>query len=33
VAIRARSVGDTVQLTYIRNGITSTASVTLTAGK
>jgi putative serine protease PepD len=33
VAIRARSVGDKAVLTYIRNGVTSTATVTLQAGK
>lgn len=33
VAIRAKSVGDKVQLTYIRNGVTATTTVTLTAGK
>ena len=33
VSIRAKSVGDKVQLTYIRNGVTATTTVTLTAGK
>ena len=33
VAIRARSVGDKAVLTFIRNGVTSTATVTLQAGK
>jgi putative serine protease PepD len=33
VAIRAKSVGDKVPLTYIRNGVTATTTVTLTAGK
>lgn len=33
VAIRSKSVGDTVKLTYIRNGVTATTSVILTAGK
>ena len=33
VAIRAKSVGDKVQLTYIRNSVTATTTVTLTAGK
>jgi putative serine protease PepD len=33
VAIRAKSVGDKAVLTYIRNGVTSTTSVTLQAGK
>jgi putative serine protease PepD len=33
VAIRSKSVGDKVQLTYIRNGVTATTTVTLTAGK
>ncbi len=33
VAIRAKSVGDKAVLTYIRNGVTSTATVTLQAGK
>lgn len=33
VAIRAKSVGDTVQLTYTRNGVSESATVTLTAGK
>ena len=33
VAIRAKSVGDKVVLTYIRNEVTGTATVTLKAGK
>ena len=33
VAIRARSVGDKAVITYIRGGITATATVTLQAGK
>ena len=33
VAIRAKSVGDKAVLTYIRGGVTSTATVTLQAGK
>jgi putative serine protease PepD len=33
VAIRAKSVGDKAILTYIRGGVTSTATVTLQAGK
>jgi putative serine protease PepD len=33
VAIRAKSVGDKAALTYTRNGVTSTATVTLQAGK
>jgi putative serine protease PepD len=33
VAIRAKSVGDKVVLTYIRNEVTATATVTLKAGK
>ena len=33
VAIRAKSVGDKVVLTYIRNKVTATATVTLKAGK
>ena len=33
VAIRAKSVGDKVELTYSRNGVSASASVILTAGK
>jgi putative serine protease PepD len=33
VAIRAKSVGDKVELTYTRNGLSATASVVLNAGK
>jgi putative serine protease PepD len=33
VAIRAKNVGDKTVLTYIRNSVTSTATVTLQAGK
>lgn len=33
VAIRSKSVGDKVELTYIRNDVTATTTVTLTAGK
>ena len=33
VAIRSKNVGDKVILTYIRNKVTSTATVTLQAGK
>jgi putative serine protease PepD len=33
VAIRARSVGDKAVITYVRGGITATATVTLQAGK
>ena len=33
VAIRAKSVGDKVELTYTRNGVVSTATVTLNAGE
>jgi putative serine protease PepD len=33
VAIRAKSVGEKVEISYTRNGSTITATVTLTAGK
>jgi putative serine protease PepD len=33
VAIRAKSVGDKVELTYTRNGVSATATVVLNAGK
>jgi putative serine protease PepD len=33
VAIRAKNVGDKVELTYTRNGVSATASVVLNAGK
>ena len=33
VAIRAKSVGDKVELTYLRNGVSATATVALSAGK
>lgn len=33
VAIRSKSVGESVALTYTRNGVSATTSVTLTAGK
>jgi putative serine protease PepD len=32
VAIRAKSVGDKVELTYTRNGVSATATVVLNAG-
>ena len=33
VAIRAKSVGDKIEVTYTRNGVSATATVTLDAGK
>ena len=33
VAIRAKSVGDKVELTYTRNGVSATATIVLDAGK
>jgi putative serine protease PepD len=33
VAIRAKNVGDKVELTYTRNGVSATATVVLNAGK
>jgi putative serine protease PepD len=33
VAIRAKNVGDKVELTYTRNGVTATATVVLSAGE
>ena len=33
VAIRAKSVGDKVELTYVRNGVSATATIVLDAGK
>ena len=33
VAIRAKNVGDKVELTYTRNGVSSKATVILNAGK
>jgi len=33
VAIRAKSVGDKVEITYVRNGVSATATIVLDAGK
>ena len=33
VAIRSKSVGDKVELSYTRNGVSATATVVLNAGK
>jgi putative serine protease PepD len=33
VAIRAKNVGDKVELTYVRNGVSATATVVLSAGE
>ena len=33
VAIRAKNVGDKVELTYTRNGVSATATVVLSAGE